>query len=74
MCEFCREWHDKDAICGANMKIHKCVNETDLTTAQIMKSTNDNKPAVIVFQNNVIAKGYFEIDYCPICGRKLVEE
>lgn len=71
MCEFCRQWHDENTICGSEMKIYKCAKETELTTAQIMKSTNDNKPSVVIFQGGV-AKGYFEIDYCPICGRKLV--
>lgn len=73
MCRFCKEWHDKNAIFGADIKIHKCANETNLTTAQIMKKTNDSKSGVVIFQGGV-AKGYFEIDYCPICGRKLVEE
>lgn len=45
MCEFCRQWHDENTICGSEIKIHKCAKETELTTAQIMKSTNDNKPS-----------------------------
>lgn len=73
MCEFCREWHDRDTICGADIKIHKCARETDLTTAQIMKSANDSKPGVVISQGGV-AKGFFEINYCPICGRRLVHE
>lgn len=73
MCEFCKNWHDKNTICGADIKIHKCANETELTTAQIMKNTNDNKPGAVIFQGG-ITKGYFEINYCPMCGRKLVEE
>ena len=73
MCEFCKNWYDKNTICGADIKIYKCANETELTTAQIMKNTNDNKPGVVIFQGG-ITKGYFEINYCPICGRKLVGE
>lgn len=73
MCRFCKEWYDKNAIFGADIKIHKCANETKLTTAQITENANDNKPAVVIFQD-CVAKGYFEINYCPMCGRKLVEE
>ena len=74
MCEFCRTWHNKNTICGADIKIHKCASETTLTTAQIIKNANDSKPGVVILQNNAVAKGYFEIDYCPMCGRKLAEE
>lgn len=74
MCEFCRTWHNKNTICGADIKIHKCTSETDLTTAQIMKNPDDCRPGIVILSNNVTARGYFDIEFCPICGRKLVEE
>lgn len=73
MCEFCRKWHDENTICGANIKIHKCANETNLTDAQIMKNVGDHKPGIVIFSHTT-AMGYFNISFCPMCGRKLVEE
>lgn len=73
MCEFCRKCHDENTICGANIKIHKCANETDLTDAQIMKNTGDKVPGIIIYKG-CKAAGYFDIVFCPMCGRKLVEE
>jgi hypothetical protein len=74
MCEFCRKWHDENTICGANIKIYKCANETNLTNAQIMMNTGDKVPGIVIYSNHCMAKGYFDIAFCPMCGRKLVEE
>lgn len=73
MCKFCENWHDENTICGEDIKIHKCANETELTEAQILKNFGDNKPAIVIFAN-AAAMGYFKIEFCPMCGRKLVEE
>lgn len=70
MCEFCKNWHDKNTICGADIKIHKCANETNLTEARILKNTGDDKPSVVIIAHTA-AMGYFNIVFCPICGRKL---
>lgn len=72
MCKFCENWHDENTICGADIKIYKCANETNLTEAQILKNFGDNKPAIVIFANTA-AMGYFNIEFCPMCGRKLVE-
>lgn len=72
MCKFCENWHDENTICGADIKIYKCANETELTEAQILKNFGDNKPAIVIFANTA-AMGYFNIEFCPMCGRKLVE-
>lgn len=73
MCKFCENWHDENTICGADIKIYKCANETNLTEAQILKNVRDNKPGIVIFAN-AANMGYFKIEFCPMCGRKLVEE
>lgn len=70
MCEFCDKYHSvKGGVSGAEIKISKCGNETNLTDCQIMISQNDN-PAMIIYSHGM-AMGYFYIEYCPKCGRKL---
>lgn len=73
MCEFCNS-NDKKQIFGSHIAIHKCANETNLTNAQIMMNTGDKVPGIVIYSNYCMAKGYFDIAFCPICGRKLVEE
>lgn len=73
MCEFCRNWHDENTICGSGIKISKCANETDLTAAQVVKNDGDRNPGIVIYASGW-AKGYFDIKFCPMCGRKLVEE
>ena len=51
MCKFCENWHDENTICGEDIKIHKCANETELTEAQILKNFGDNKAAIVIFAN-----------------------
>ena len=46
--------------------------KAELTEAQILKNFGDNKPAIVIFANTA-AMGYFNIEFCPMCGRKLVE-
>ena len=72
MCEFCKNY-DNNRICGANIPIQKCVNETNLTDAQIMMNTGDKLPGIVIYSNHCVARGYFDISFCPMCGRKLVE-
>ena len=72
MCEFCDKYHSvKGGIAGEEIKINKCSNKTNLTDCQVVISKNDN-PALIIFSYG-IAMGYFNIKFCPICGRKLIE-
>ena len=72
MCKFCKEYLDS-RIFGDDIYIRKCANETDLTGAQIMKNTGDKVPGIVIYSHGA-AKGYFDITFCPMCGRKLVEE
>ena len=73
MCDFCKNY-SVNRIFGTDIPIKKCANETDLTDAQIMKNTGDKIPGIVIYSNHCMAKGYFDIAFCPICGRKLVEE
>lgn len=72
MCEFCRHWKDENTIFGKDIKINPCASATDLSDAQIIRNANDEKPGIVIF-GKCKAKGYFDINYCPMCGRKLVE-
>lgn len=72
MCEFCDYYHSPNGgVSGKPIKINKCANETDLTDCQIMRNTHE-KPSIVIFSVGM-AKGYFDIAYCPACGRKLSE-
>lgn len=72
MCDFCKNYSD-NRIFGADIPIKKCANETDLTYAQIMKNTGDKVPGIMIYKG-CKAAGYFDIVFCPMCGRKLVEK
>lgn len=72
MCDFCKDY-ENNRIFGADIPIKKCANETDLTDAQIMKNTGDKVPGIVIYTHGA-AKGHFDIAFCPMCGRKLVEE
>ena len=72
MCEFCNS-NDKKQIFGSHIAIHKCANETNLTDAQIMMNTWDKVPGIVIYSNHCMARGYFDISFCPMCGRKLVK-
>ena len=70
MCEFCDKYHSvKGGMAGEEIKINKCSNETYLTDCQVVISKDDN-PALIIFSYG-IAMGYFDIKFCPMCGREL---
>lgn len=71
MCDFCKDYDD-NRICGADIPIQMCANETNLTDAQIMKNRGDKAPGIVIYSRGM-AKGYFDITFCPMCGRKLVE-
>lgn len=64
MCKFCENWHDENTICGADIKIYKCANETNLTEAQILKNVRDNKPGIVIFAN-AATMGYLKLSFAP---------
>ena len=72
MCEFCDKYNStKGMKTGELMEIKSCATETDLKDCQVYLNNNDN-PSIIIFDKYGMARGYFEIKYCPKCGRKLV--
>lgn len=72
MCNFCKDYSE-NRIFGADIPIKKCASETDLKDdAQIMKHTGDKVPGIVIYKG-CKAAGYFNIAFCPMCGRKLVE-
>ena len=72
MCDFCKDYSD-NRISGCNIPIKKCANETNLTSANVFKGRGDKVPSIMIHQS-IVAMGYFEIAFCPMCGRKLVKE
>lgn len=72
MCDFCKNYSD-NRIFGADIPIKKCTNETNLTRANVFKECEDKVPSILISQS-VVSMGYFNIAFCPMCGRKLVEE
>lgn len=72
MCDFCKDY-ENNRIFGADIPIKKCTNETNLTRANVFKDLEDKVPSILISQS-VVAMGYFNIAFCPMCGRKLVEE
>lgn len=74
MCEFCDYYHSsKGGVSGKQIKISKCANQTDLTDCQIHKGENDDEYSIVIFSYGM-AKGYFNIKHCPICGIDLSSE
>lgn len=71
MCEYCESEHVvKGTFYGADIKIYKCANETDLRKCQIVKYLGDSQYSVVI-DDGLFAKGYLNINYCPMCGRYL---
>lgn len=71
MCEFCDYYHSsKGGVSGKEIKIQKCAEETHLTDCQVYKGENDNNYSIIIFSKGK-GEGYFDINYCPICGSEL---
>lgn len=74
MCEYCEEEQDK-TIYGKRFKLLPTAGfENDRTySSWIMKNKSDKKAGIMIATNNSNAV-YFDIAYCPMCGRKLGEE
>ncbi|GAA0081340.1 hypothetical protein [Clostridium sp. CTA-6] len=68
MCKHCEGIFGKDIF----IKESPSYKETQPNKAQIVQLEND-KPGIVLFKNS-LAQGYFDIEYCPKCGRKLLGE
>ena len=67
MCEHCKGIYGKEIIIGESPDI----KDTQPNKAQVIQ-LEDDVPGIILYRNG-LAQGYFDIYFCPMCGRKLVE-
>ncbi len=65
MCKHCDGVYGKDII----VKESPLDVKTQPNKAKIIQHNSD-KPGIVLFRNG-LAQGYFDIKYCPICGRSL---
>lgn len=68
MCEFCDRKLPKDHECGKDYPIHPCANGDLGVRAQYIDG------GIILYKDRNTASGYFSINYCPICGRRIGSE
>jgi hypothetical protein len=65
MCEFCERRAENGQECGKDYPIHPCGNGDLGVRAEYIDG------GIVLFKDHNIASGYFNINYCPICGRKI---
>jgi hypothetical protein len=69
-CRYCNGQKDRDVEICEPIKLKKTASETDMKDCQIIKHKGES-PALMFFDRFYLL-GYFDISYCPMCGRKLV--
>jgi len=75
MCKYCKQMSEKE-IHGEDFKLEKTSGYTNKNIQQaalIMKGKKNDTPGIIIFTVKNGEAVYFEIDFCPMCGRKLEE-
>ncbi len=65
MCEFCNRHAGNGQECGKDYPIHPCGNGDLGIRAEYIDG------GIVLFKDLNLASGYFDINYCPICGRKI---
>lgn len=70
-CEYCCVDKDNE-IHGKDFELHPTVSffGDRRYNSWILKRRDDIKPGIMIATNGTNAK-YFDINYCPMCGRKL---
>lgn len=77
MCEYCRQGN-KLEISGKPIKTTEWKNtagyqipknKTDILELFILKGKDDKKAGLMIYNEN--GARYIDINYCPMCGRKL---
>lgn len=68
MCNFCEQTTIIGHEVGQDYPIIPCGNGDLGVRAKYMDK------AIVLFNNRLSASGYFDINFCPICGRKLRKE
>lgn len=64
-CEFCMQTTSKGHEIGKCYPIRPCANGDLGVRAQYLDG------GIVLFEDHLFASGYFDINYCPICGRKI---
>ena len=75
MCKYCVERED-GTIKGKDFILEKTAgyeNNYMIHDSWLLKMKNDRKAAIMFTTYNTNGV-FFNINYCPICGRKLVDE
>lgn len=68
MCEFCMRHAGNGQECGKDYTIHPCANGDLGVRAEYIDG------GIVLFKDHNMASGYFDINYCPICGRRIGKE
>lgn len=68
MCEFCMRHAGNGQECGKDYMIHPCANGDLGVRAEYIDG------GIVLFKEHNMASGYFDINYCPICGRRIGKE
>jgi hypothetical protein len=70
-CRFCHGYKYKVVEYCNVIELKKTISETDVKDCQIFLYDNGN-PTFMIFDKKGFA-AFFEIEFCPMCGRKLVQ-
>ncbi len=73
-CMHCKE-KNKNIIWGKDLEFVKSSSSNEQSNrykSVIMQGKDDEKAGIMFFDYGT-TKGYIDINYCPICGRKLGE-
>lgn len=68
ICEFCMRHAGNGQECGKDYQIHPCANGDLGVRAEYVDG------GIVLFKDHNMASGYFDINYCPICGRRVTKE
>lgn len=65
MCVFCMQLPDKKREYGREYPVRPCANGDLGVRAQYING------GIVLFVDHNVAGGYFDINYCPMCGRRI---
>lgn len=65
VCKYC----DPTSRYHKDYQMHQCANGNYGVAAELI--VDDDGPGIVIFGDGCMAYGYFEVNYCPICGKKV---
>jgi len=68
-CKYC----SKPFCVGADIEINKGAADGSCPQIAVIHQAKNDAPGIVLIKDHM-ANGYFEINYCPICGRKLTKD